>query len=83
MLQIALLLVELALSLYLWTISRPIPYVIGTFTLFGVTSYTFFTFAVTFDRNCPHHTLPSTVVRAPIKHLARGGSILFTTVRSQ
>ena len=56
MLRIALLLLGLALSLHLWTISRPIAWVIGAFTLFELTSYIFFTFAATLHCNCPCQT---------------------------
>ena len=53
MLQLALLLLGLALSLYLWTISHPIAWAIGAFTLFGLTSY-IFAFAATLHYSCPY-----------------------------
>jgi len=62
MLQLALLLLGLALSLYLWTISRPIAWAIGAFTLFGIASYTFFTLAATLNYNCPYQTPPSILI---------------------
>ncbi|KAF9643572.1 hypothetical protein BDM02DRAFT_3104244, partial [Thelephora ganbajun] len=55
-LQLALLLLACALSLYLWTISRTVAGVILAITLFGVTSYIFLTLAATFYYNCPYQT---------------------------
>jgi len=63
MLQMALLLLGCALSLYLWTISRIVAGVAIAVTLFGVTSYIFFTLAATFSHNCPYETPYSPVIR--------------------
>ena len=82
MLQIALLLLGLALSLHLWSISRPIAWVIGVFTLFGLTSYIFFTFAATLHYNCPYQTPPSTLIRALIRYMTRSGSLFACSLRS-
>ncbi|KAF9642514.1 hypothetical protein BDM02DRAFT_3105553, partial [Thelephora ganbajun] len=56
MLQLALLLLWVALSLYLWPISRTVAVVILTFTIFGAASYVFFTFATMFYYDCPYQT---------------------------
>ncbi|KAF9642355.1 hypothetical protein BDM02DRAFT_3273495, partial [Thelephora ganbajun] len=69
MLQLALLLLACALSLYLWTISRTVAGVIIAITLFGVTLYIFLTLAATFYYNCPYQTPPSIVFRAVIEYL--------------
>ena len=63
MLQLALLLLGCALSLYLWTISRAVAGVVITITLFGAASYLFFTVAATFFYNCPYQTPPSLMIR--------------------
>ncbi|KAF9643511.1 hypothetical protein BDM02DRAFT_3104311, partial [Thelephora ganbajun] len=55
-LQLALLLLACALSLYLWTISRTVAGVIIAITLFGVTLYVFLTLAATIYYNCPYQT---------------------------
>ena len=70
-LQLALLLLGCALTLYLWTISRTIAGVILAFTLFGITSYTFFTLAGTFYYNCPYQTPLSILIRTIIRRLTR------------
>jgi hypothetical protein len=82
MLQLALLLLGLALSLHLWTISRPIAWVISAFTLLGVTSYIFFTLAATLRYNCPYQTPPSVLIRTLIRYLAHSGSIFASSLRS-
>ena len=71
MLQLALLLLGCALTQYLWTINRTIAGVILAFTLFGITSYTFFTLAGTFYYNCPYQTPLSILIRTIIRHLTR------------
>ena len=71
MLQFALLLLGCALTLYLWTISRTVAGVIMAFTLFGLTSYIFFTLVATLHYNCPYQTPPSILIRAVIRYLAR------------
>ncbi|KAF9649283.1 hypothetical protein BDM02DRAFT_1937572 [Thelephora ganbajun] len=68
-LQLALLLLGGALSLYLWTISRTVAGVIIAITLFGVTLYIFLTLAATFYYNCPYQTPLSIVFRAAIEYL--------------
>ena len=75
MLQMALLLLGCALTLYLWTISRTVAGVILTFTLFGVTSYTFFTFVATLHYNCPYQTPLSILIRTAIQRLAQIDSV--------
>ena len=68
MLQLALLLLGCALSLYLWTISRTVAGVIIAVTLFGVASYIFFTLAATFVYSCPYQTPLSLVIRRLLPH---------------
>ena len=68
MLQLALLLLGCALSLYLWTISRAVARVTIAFTLFGVTSYIFFTLVATLYYDCPYQTPPSILARTVIQH---------------
>ena len=82
MLQLALLLLGSALTLYLWTISRTVAGVILTFTLLGVTSYTFFTLAAVLHYNCPYQTPLSILIRTIIQHLAQSNSALVRSLRS-
>ena len=82
MLQLALLLLGCALSRYLWTISHTVAGVIVGVTLFGVTLYTFLTLAATLYYNCPYQTPPSTLVRALIRHLARGDDAFSRSLRA-
>jgi len=70
MLQLALLLLGCALSRYLWTISRTVAGIIVAMTLFGFTSYIFFTLAATLYYNCPYQTPPSALIRAVTRYLA-------------
>ena len=63
MLQMALLLLGCALSLNLWTISRTVSGVAIAVTLFGVTSYIFFTLAATIFYNCPYETVYSSAIQ--------------------
>ena len=64
MLQLALLLLACALSLYLWTISQTVAGVAIAVTVFGVGSYLFFTLAATLSYSCPYQTPSSLVFRA-------------------
>ena len=73
MLQAALLLLCCALSKYLWTINRIVAGFILTFTLFGVTSYTFFTLAASFSYDCPYQT--------PLSDMGRGHSTFARLLR--
>ena len=82
MLQLALLLLASALSLYLWTISHPIAWVILGFTLFGVVLYIFFTLAAALHYNCPYQTPPSILIRALVGHMVHNGSIFSRPLRS-
>ena len=61
-LQLALLLLGSALSLYLWNISRTVAWVILIFTSFGMVSYIFFTLAGMLHYNCPYQTPPSIII---------------------
>jgi len=83
MLQLALFLLGCALSLYLWTISRTVAGAILTFTLFGITSYVFFTLAAALYYNCPYQTPPSILIRTFTGHLARNNSTFARSVRSR
>ena len=76
MLQLALLLLWCALSLYLWNISRTVAGVILAFALLGLASYTFFTIAATFHYHCPYQTPPSILTRSAIMYLTRSGATL-------
>ena len=82
MLQLALLLLGCALTLYLWTISRTIAGVILAFTLFGITSYTFFTLAGTLHYNCPYQTPLSILIRPVIRRLTQIDSAFVRSLRS-
>ena len=68
MLQLGLLLLGCALSLYLWTISRTVAGVAIAVTTVGIASYLFFTFAATLFYSCPYQTPPSLVIRALLSH---------------
>ena len=68
MLQLALLLLGCALSLYLWTISRTVAGVTIAVTILGVGSYICFTLAATFFYSCPYQTPPSLVIRTLLTH---------------
>ena len=82
MLQLALLLLGCALTLYLWTISRTTAGVILAFTLFGITSYTFFTLAGTLHYSCPYQTPLSILIRTVICHLMQSNSAFVRSLRS-
>ena len=81
-LQLALLLLGCALSRHLWAISHTIAWVIIAFTLFGVVSYVFFTFAALLSYDCPYQTPPSILVRTIIKYIAQSRSPLAHSLRS-
>ena len=68
MLQLALLLLGCALSLYMWTISRTVAGVTIAVTLFGLASYIFFTIAATFFYSCPYQTPPSLIIQTLLSH---------------
>ena len=82
MLQLALLLLGCALSLYLWTISRAVAWVLIGFTTCGVAAYVFFTLAATFYYNCPYQTPHSILTRAFTRYLAHSSSTFTRLVRS-
>ena len=82
MLQLALLLLGCALTLYLWTISQTVARVILVFTLFGIASYAFFTLAATFHYNCPYQTPSSILVRTVVRRLVRTDSRFASPLRS-
>ena len=69
MLQLALLLLGCALSLYLWTINRAVAGVILAFTAFGIVSYSLFTLAAIVYYNCPYQTPPSIVTWTIVRYL--------------
>jgi len=82
MLQLALLLLGCALSRYLWTISRTVAGVVVAMTLFGFTSYVFFTLAATLYYNCPYQTPPSTLIRAVTRYVAHSDAAFVRSLRS-
>jgi len=82
MLQLALLLLGCALSRYLWTISRTVAGVLVAMTLFGFTSYIFFTLAATLYYNCPYQTPPSALIRAVTRYLAHNDAAFARSLRS-
>jgi len=82
MLQLALMLLGCALSRYLWTISRTVAGVIVAMTLFGFTSYVFFTLAATLYYNCPYQTPPSALIRTVTRYLANSDAGLVRSLRS-
>ena len=82
MLQIALLLLGCALSLYLRTISHTVAGVVVSVTLFGVASYITLTLAATLYYNCPYQTPPSTLTRAVISYLTHGDAAFAHSLRS-
>ena len=67
MLQLALLL-DCALSRYLWTISQTVVGVAIAMTLSGITSHAFFTLTAAFFHDCPFQTPPSLVIQKFILH---------------
>jgi len=67
-LQLGLLLLGCALSLYLWTISRTVAGVAIAVTTFGVALYLFFTLAATSFYSCPYQTPLSLVIRTLLSH---------------
>ena len=81
MLQLALLLLACALSLYLWAINRTVARVILAFTAFGVISYVFFTLAATVYYDCPYQTPPSIVTRTLVKYLMHSNATLARALR--
>jgi len=82
MLQLALLLLGCALSRYLWVISRTVAAVTIAFTLFGITSYLFFTLAATMYYNCPYQTPLSILTRAAFRYLTCSDAAFARSVRS-
>jgi len=82
MLQLALLLLGCALSRYLWTISRTVAGVVVAMTLFGFTSYVFFTLAATLYYNCPYQTPPSALIRAVTRYVAHSDATFVRSLRS-
>ena len=82
MLQLALLLLGSALSLYLWTISRTVAGVTLAFTIFGLTSYAFLTLAATLYYDCPYQTPPSLLARRFIRSLKRSDAPVARLLRS-
>ena len=82
MLQLALLLLSCALSRYLWTISRTVAGVVVAMTVFGLTSYIFFTLAATLYYNCPYQTPPSTLIRTVTRYLAHSDAAFARSLRS-
>ena len=82
MLQLALLLLGCALSMYLWTISRTVAGVVVAATIFGVTSYVFLTLAAALYYNCPYQTPPSVFARATIKYLTQNDAKFARSLRS-
>jgi len=75
-LQFALLLFGCALSLYLWTISQTVAWVIVAFTIAVATVYAFFTIAATLYYDCPYQTPFSVVIQTLIKCLNHRGTTL-------
>ena len=82
MLQLALLLLGCALSWHLWAISHTVAWVILAFILFGITCYTFFTFAAALSYDCPYQTPPSTIARVSIRYIAQSNSMFAHSLRS-
>jgi len=82
MLQLTLLLLGGALSRYLWTINRTVAWVILSFALFGLASYTFFTLAATLYHNCPYQTPSSALIRTFTRYLARNDFSFVHSVKS-
>jgi len=82
MLQLALLLLGCALSLYLWTISRAAAGVTIAVTLFGVTLYVFLILAATLYYNCPYQTPPSILTRTIIRYLSDSDAAFARSLRS-
>ena len=69
MLQIALLLLGCALSLYLWEINATIAYVVVGVTGLGVTFYAFAVVAGTASASCPYQTPGARILRHVIYHV--------------
>ena len=82
MLQLALLLLGSALSLYLWNISRTVAGVILAFALLGVTSYVSFTLAAILYDDCPYKTPPSIAIHILARYLSRSRFTFARSLRS-
>ena len=82
MLQIALVLLGLALSTYLWSINRAVAGIVMAVTLFGFSFYAFLTIAATFAYNCPYQTPPSLAIRFLAKHISRRHRWMMDTLSS-
>jgi len=80
-LQFALLLFGCALSLYLWTISQTVAWVIVAFTIAVATVYAFFTLAATLYYDCPYQTPFSVIILTLRRYLERRGTTLARSVR--
>jgi len=81
MLQFSLLLFGSALSLYLWTISYVVAWIVLSFTLAGATAYVFFTIAATAYYNCPYQTPPSIAIRTLAEYLKHSDSAFVRSMR--
>ena len=71
MLQFALFLFACAVSVYLWTISRAVAWIVVVFTLAAATVYAFFTFGATAYYDCPYQTPLSVLIQTLTRYLAR------------
>ena len=82
LLQLGLLLLGCALSVYLWATSRTVAGVILSFTLLAVASYIFFTIAAIIYCHCPYQTPPSILIRAFSRYVAYSSSTFARSLRS-
>jgi len=71
MLQVALVLLGSALSLYLWSINRVVSGIAMAVTSFGFTFYAFLTLAAAFVYNCPYQTPPSLIIQSLVRYVSR------------
>jgi len=82
MLQVALVLLGCALSLYLWGINRMVARVIIAVTLLGFGFHLIATIAATFSYDCPFQTPPSVAIRASANYVLRHYPSLALSFRS-
>ena len=71
MLQVALVLLGSALSLYLWSINQVISGIAIAVTSFGFTFYAFLTLAAASVYNCPYQTPPSLAIQYLVGYISR------------
>jgi len=83
MLQLALFLFGCAVSLYFWTISHTVAWVVIAFMVAGAAAYAIFTITATPRYNRPYQTPLSIIIRTFARYLIHGDSTFARRLRSR